>query len=172
MYVLFITAYKSCAKLWLQSASSKSRHLSRPTILKVDLANGSGHGSKWVRVKMGSGQNGFGQNDSIKKGVDLVRVGTGFGLGWLKMFFKDIVHQGAILFGSKRYASKRYKWFDSKRFGSKPSKRFDSKRYGLKRFASKRLNSKRYGSKRFDSKRYWSKRFASKRYFLRSGCCN
>ncbi|KAJ0534817.1 hypothetical protein HanRHA438_Chr09g0404831 [Helianthus annuus] len=50
----------------------------------IDLANGSGwvgsgHGSKWVRVEMGSGQNG-----SIKKGLfwfgsKWVRVGTGSG---------------------------------------------------------------------------------------------
>ncbi|MFS7963748.1 hypothetical protein Hanom_Chr08g00742001 [Helianthus anomalus] len=45
----------------------------------IDLANGSGrvglgHGSKRVRVRTGSGQNG-----SIKKRVVLVRVGTGSG---------------------------------------------------------------------------------------------
>ncbi|KAJ0455403.1 hypothetical protein HanIR_Chr15g0750801 [Helianthus annuus] len=97
---------------------------------------------KWVvlvRVKTGSGQNGF-------------RVGTGPGSGWLKMVSKEIVHQGAILFGSKRYVSKR---FASKRFGSK---RFASKRFASKRFASKRFVSKRYGSKW-----YWLKRYASKR---------
>ncbi|MFS7933018.1 hypothetical protein Hanom_Chr04g00374811 [Helianthus anomalus] len=100
---------------------------------------------------MGSGRNGF-------------RVGTGFGSGWFKMFFlkrlyikgqfcsffKEIIHQGAILFGSKRHWSKRHA---SKRFASK---RFGSKRYWLKR----------YGSKRFDSKRYCSKRYGLKRYCL------
>ncbi|KAJ0532766.1 hypothetical protein HanIR_Chr09g0400641 [Helianthus annuus] len=45
-----------------------------------------------VRVKTGSGQNGFGS--------ERVRVRTGFGSGWLKnVFFKEIVHKGAILSG-------------------------------------------------------------------------
>ncbi|KAM0046765.1 hypothetical protein Hdeb2414_s0009g00320381 [Helianthus debilis subsp. tardiflorus] len=100
----------------------------------LHLANGSAHGTKRVRVKMGqlkrvcfgSGQNGLGQNGF---GLEQVRVGTdsgyngfwvgaGFRSGWLEMFFKEIVHQGAILFGSKRYWSKRYgsKWFASKRY--------------------------------------------------------
>ncbi|MFS8001051.1 hypothetical protein Hanom_Chr13g01185711 [Helianthus anomalus] len=60
-------------------------------LFQLDLANGLGWVGLWV--KTGSGRNGL-----IKKGVVLVRVetgsgqnefrvGTGFGSGWLKMFF-------------------------------------------------------------------------------------
>ncbi|MFS8004103.1 hypothetical protein Hanom_Chr13g01221771 [Helianthus anomalus] len=102
---------------------------------RLGLANGSG------RVM---GQNGFGPNGSIKKGQFWfgskrvrIRTGTGWNGFWIglvkNVFFKEIVHQGAILFGSKWYWSKRY---GSKRFASKryASKRFDSKWYGSKWF--------------------------------------
>ncbi|MFS7907068.1 hypothetical protein Hanom_Chr01g00066901 [Helianthus anomalus] len=54
------------------------------SFVKLDLANGSGHGSKWVQVKTGSGQNGslkkrffgLGQNGFASKQVR-VRTGSG-----------------------------------------------------------------------------------------------
>ncbi|MFS7975701.1 hypothetical protein Hanom_Chr10g00883711 [Helianthus anomalus] len=86
-------------------------------------------GSKWVGVRIGSGQNRFGS--------ERVSGRNGFRVWLVKnIFFKEIVHQGAILSGLKWYCSKRF-----------ASKRFASKRYASKRFASKRYESKRYVSK-------------------------
>ncbi|MFS8003158.1 hypothetical protein Hanom_Chr13g01210621 [Helianthus anomalus] len=85
--LLFITPGKRVGS-WVKTGSGQNVSIKKGVVL--------------VRVKTGSGRNGFG---SKRVRVETVRVRTSFGservLGRVgyKCFFKEIVHQGAILIG-------------------------------------------------------------------------
>ncbi|MFS7992418.1 hypothetical protein Hanom_Chr12g01081991 [Helianthus anomalus] len=79
------------------------------SVIRPGKRAGMGRVGSWFKTGSGQLENGliwFGSGQvwvGTGFGSERVWVGTCFGSGWLKMFFKEIVHQRAILFDSKQY---------------------------------------------------------------------